>query len=146
MDIDTLAKPASPEPKAWGSTWPVIETDRYGRYALDVVKGGYSSIHYHRERANRFVVQQGTILVWTFYGNRILQSEPITDGGTFQVPSLVVHAFAVLEPGRVVEEYWADRGGAVSRDDIVRLCHGGRVDDTARFATLARELLENAHP
>ena len=146
MDIDLLTRPESPEPKAWGCTWPVIETESYGRYALEVVKGGYSSIHYHRERANRFLVREGTIVVWTFYGNRILQSEPITDGGSFDVPSLVVHAFAVLEPGRVVEEYWADRHGCVSRDDIVRLCHGGRVENTHAFSTLPRELLESAHP
>ena len=102
--IDELTKPTSPTTKTWGFTWPVIESDRYARYGLECKAGGYSSLHYHRERANRFVVTRGAIVVWTVYGNTYQESTPITDGGIFDVPSLVVHGFGVLEDAQVVAE------------------------------------------
>lgn len=139
--IDDLMKPTAPQPKHWGITWPVIESDRYARYALECKAGGYSSLHYHADRANRFVVLRGTILVWTIFGNTYQQSTPITDGGTFEVPSLVVHGFGVLEDAQVVEEYWGDRGGTVRRDDIVRISHGGKLDDVAELHDLPRRIL-----
>lgn len=139
--IDDLLRPTAPQPKTWGETWPVIESDAYGRYALRGTAGGYSSLHYHRERANRFVVERGTILVWLIYGNTYQESTPITDGGTFTVPSLVVHGFGVLEDAVLVEEYWADRGGTVRRDDIVRISHGGRVETVAELHDLPRRIL-----
>ena len=71
-------------------------------------------------------MRSGAILVWEVFGNRIISSQPLTDGEIYDVPSLVVHGFAVLEDAEIVEEYWADRGGTVRRDDISRLCHGGR--------------------
>jgi hypothetical protein len=146
MDLDQRpTTPGNTEPKTWGETWPVIETDHYARYGLICRQGGYSSLHYHRQRANRFVVQRGAILVWEIFGLQILTSQPITDGGTYEVPSLVVHGFAVLEETSLVEEYWPDRGGLVRRDDICRLCHGGRLQDPLDFATLPRTLL-GEHP
>jgi mannose-6-phosphate isomerase-like protein (cupin superfamily) len=146
MDLDlSPTTSASVEPKTWGKTWPVIETDHYARYALIGLQGGYSSLHYHRQRANRFVVERGAILVWQIFGLQIETSQPITDGGTFEVPSLVVHGFAVLEDARLIEEYWPDRGGLVRRDDICRLCHGGRLKAPQDFATLPRTLL-GEHP
>jgi mannose-6-phosphate isomerase-like protein (cupin superfamily) len=142
--IDDLLKPTAPEPKTWGVTWPVIETDLYARYALEAIVGGYSSLHYHAERANRFRVLSGAIIVWRVFGTLVVSSEPLTDGQTFDVPSLVVHGFGVLENAKIIEEYWPDRGGTVRRNDIQRLCHGGRVDvDEVDLRTLPRQLLEN---
>lgn len=139
--LDQLMRPHSPEPKTWGETWPVIETDRYARYGLRCVAGGYSSLHYHRERANRFLVERGAIIVWVIYGNTYQESTPVTDGGVFEVPSHVVHGFGVLEDAQVIEEYWADRGGIVKREDIVRISHGGRVDQIADLHDLPRKIL-----
>lgn len=137
--IDTEAKPDKLEVKAWGVTWPVFEGDTYSRYALECRAGGYSSLHYHEQRANRFTIERGTILIWQAFGPCVT-SHTITDGGQFSVPSLVVHGFAVLEDAEVVEEYWPDRGGRVERSDIIRLCHGGTADPES-LPGLATELL-----
>lgn len=144
-EIDQIMRPTSPDPKTWGETWPVIETDVYGRYGLSCIAGGYSSLHYHRERANRFLVVHGAILVWQLFGPQLLCSPPLTDGQTIEVPSFVLHGFGVLEPSEVIEEYWPDRPGAkVSRADIFRVTHGGQGVEPADMPDLPHHLLEQA--
>ncbi len=57
------------------------------------------------------------------------------------IPSMVVHQFQVLQDGEIREEYWADRGGEVRQDDIVRLVEGGIVRDIEDLRTLAEETM-----
>lgn len=110
--------------KAWGSTECLISCPLYSRHRLEVLAGGYSSIHWHAERANRFHVESGTIAVVTFHAWRY-DRLVLTVDNSCDVPSLVPHQFQVIEGGVIVEEYWPDRGGAVREDDIVRLTVGG---------------------
>lgn len=112
------------EEKAWGRTRTVIHTDLYSRHELEVVAGGYCSVHWHEHRANRFLVLEGAVLVIELYG---WHERPtlLTADNVLEVSSLVPHQFQVIESGRIIEEYWPDRGGRVDLGDIVRLTRGG---------------------
>lgn len=126
--------------KAWGRTRPIYDSDVFCGHELDVEQGGYSSVHYHQHRANKFIVDSGVIAVVVFWGWRS-ESVMLTKGQDFTLPSLVVHQFQVYQSGRVREEYWADRGGKVSQQDIIRLSEGGKVSDIEELKTLTDNLI-----
>lgn len=110
--------------KVWGSTECLFSGPLYSRHRLEVLPGGYSSIHYHVQRANRFHVESGTIAVVVFRGWRY-ERVILTQDTCYDVPSLVPHQFQCIEGGTLFEDYWPDRGGQVREDDIVRLTVGG---------------------
>lgn len=114
--------------KVWGRTRTTHRSPLYSRHELEVEEGGYSSVHWHAQRANRFLVVSGAIRVVELYGwqERVFE---LTAGNTHDVPSLVPHQFQVIESGRVIEEYWPDRGGEVLEEDIIRLTRGGMNQD-----------------
>jgi hypothetical protein len=113
--------------KIWGKTREVVYSPFYAKHELEVVAGGYCSLHYHLLRANRFHVGTAHIQVIMMYGPAV---EKITLGpdNIYDVPSLVPHMFCVLRSGTVVEEYFPDRAGQVLRDDIVRIVEGGQLE------------------
>lgn len=113
--------------KAWGRTRCLIDSDLFSRHELEVKAGGFCSVHYHTERANRFIVQAGEIVVLTLMGQAILHEVTLTADMQFDVPSMLLHCFLVLSEGKLLEDYWPDRGGTVRNEDIVRLSHGGHV-------------------
>jgi mannose-6-phosphate isomerase-like protein (cupin superfamily) len=127
--------------KCWGSTRCIYESSQFSGHELQVKAGGYCSVHYHEQRANRFIVDSGVIAVVEFYAwwakRRIL-----TSGKTHDVPSLVPHQFQVLQDGKIREEYWADRGGTVTQDDIVRLIDGDVIGNIEDFPELAEYLIQ----
>lgn len=113
--------------KIWGRTRELVDSPFYSKHELEVVVGGFCSIHYHRWRANRFTVVSGEIEVVEFYGPQLVRVR-LGPENTYDVPSLVPHMFIVYRSGVVFEEYYSDRGGQVRRDDIVRLIEGSRRD------------------
>ena len=114
------------EEKCWGKTRNILSSDFYSKHELQVVAGGYCSLHYHQNRANRFIVKTGSIDVIEFFGPT---HRKITLGpdNTYDVPSLVPHLFVVRRDGLVIEEYFSDRGGKVVVNDIVRIVEGGNI-------------------
>lgn len=144
-DAETFANPATAGmactcevwiEKVWGRTRCVYESDVFSGHELEVKQCGYCSVHYHANRANRFIVNQGVIAVVTFHAWKIKRTI-LTVGKTFDVPSLVPHQFQVIQSGRIREEYWSDCGGDVDKHDIVRLTQGGIVDDLEELKELA---------
>lgn len=109
--------------KVWGQTRELIDSPFYSKHELEVVAGGFCSLHYHRHRANRFLVVSGEIEVVEVFGPQVVRTR-LGPENTYDVPSLVPHMFIVYRSGVVFEEYFSDRGGQVRRDDIVRLIEG----------------------
>lgn len=112
--------------KVWGRTRLNFGGDYFQRHELVIESGGYCSVHYHKQRANRFTIVSGSIAIvqfWAWKTERIV----LTQDQTFDIPSLVVHQFQVLQDGKILEDYWPDRGGKVRLSDIVRLSQGGKV-------------------
>lgn len=116
------------ETKAWGRTRRLIGSELFERHELEVNRGGFCSVHWHAERANRFIVLTGEIHVFAFYGWHVERHELGPDN-ILDIPSLVPHIFQVISDGRVLEDYWPDRGGRVRSDDIHRLVSGGRIEE-----------------
>ena len=110
--------------KIWGRTRELINSPFYSRSELDVIAGGYCSLHYHRSRANRFLVGTARIRVIMMYGPKVDVCDLGPDN-LLDVPSLVPHMFCVYAAGSVIEEYYPDRGGVVEQNDIIRLYEGG---------------------
>lgn len=132
------------EPKVWGRTRIETAGPQYVRTHLSALPGGYSSVHYHRERANRFRVLRGCLDVWILHGWDV-ERVRLTDGNQLAVPSLVVHGFYAVSRSWAVEEYWPDRAGVCAADDIVRLTQGGRIGGTATAGDeLIRRILREA--
>jgi len=120
------------ETKCWGRVRHVFECERFSVSELEVRPGFRSSIHRHEDRANAFQVVDAEIVVETFvedtaapYSRRRLNAYLLGPGGTICVPSGRWHRFRTLRPGRVLELYYADRGGVVRLDDIERWDEGG---------------------
>lgn len=111
------------EKKVWGRTRCLIKRPHYQLHQLEV-EAGFCSVHYHKQRANRFIVESGCIVVRHYFGEQS-DNYCLSAGQEHDVPSLVVHRFRVIEPGTVFEEYWPDRGGEIETDDIVRIRLGG---------------------
>lgn len=126
--------------KVWGTTECAVESDRYSRHLLQLTVGGYSSVHYHQERANRFLIASGSVAAIVWHG-WLYSWVTLSADMTFVIPSLVVHQFVALTSGSMIEEYWPDRGGVVKQDDIVRLCQGGMAHEPIDLEKLCRELL-----
>lgn len=110
--------------KIWGRTREIIDSPFYSKHMLEVKAGGYCSLHYHRARANRFYIISGLVEIIEMTGPFVRKTRLGPDN-TYDIPSLVPHMFVVLKDGSMIEEYYADRGGVVQRDDIVRLVEGG---------------------
>lgn len=126
--------------KCWGKTREVVDSPFYSKHELQLLAGGYCSIHYHLARANRFIIQTGTVEIVEFFGpkfNRLL----LGPDNTYDVASLVPHMFIVHKDGTMLEEYFPDRGGIVDRTDIVRLIEGGKVDEMWQLQDLPKDLL-----
>lgn len=129
------------EDKDWGRTREVVSSPFYSKHELEVVAGGFCSIHYHRERANRFIITKGVIEIVEFFGPRYSRYQLGPDN-TYDVPSLVPHMFIVHKDGTMIEEYYPDRGGEVRISDIVRLIEGGITKDLDKLANLPKERLQ----
>jgi len=115
--------------KVWGETRELISTDFYAKYELKLKVGGYCSLHYHMHRANRFWVTTGRVEVVEWYGPKVVK-HLLGPDNKLDVPSLVPHVFIVHATGEMIEEYYADRGSRVRRDDIVRLTEGGMLEES----------------
>ncbi len=113
--------------KIWGRTKEIIHTPYYSKHELEVQSGSYCSLHYHKHRSNVFQIVSATIEIVEMYGPLVVKTKLGPDNSCV-IASLVPHMFIVYKDGIVIEEYFPDRGGAVQRDDIVRLYEGGRMD------------------
>lgn len=113
--------------KIWGRTQPIVSTPFYSKHGLYVEAGGYCSLHYHKQRANIFTIVTCEVEIIEFYGPRVHRTK-LPKHGTYDVPSMVPHLFAVYSSGLMYEEYYPDRGGIVDDNDIIRLVEGGMID------------------
>ena len=129
------------EDKCWGRVLHCFANEQASVSYLEVLDGYQCSIHYHKERANTFVVVSGIIVVeewWDhvahtkFDGDELAihKCEVVTTllpGHSHTVPSRRTHRFKVMESGSLIEVYFPDNGGKVDIEDIIRLNEGGPI-------------------
>jgi|GEM_PF-282484 len=116
--------------KCWGKTKELVNSPFYSKYELQIVANSFCSMHFHKERANRFIVVSGLVEVIEMFGPTVKKTLLGPDN-TYDVASLVPHMFVVYKDGVMIEEYFADRGGEVRRNDITRIVEGGKTEDLA---------------
>lgn len=120
------------EDKCWGTVLHCFHNEQASVSYLEVNAGYRCSLHYHKERANTFIVISGSILVEQSHIDKDAQEGGVTHkvlhrSDSLTVPSGVPHRFTVLDSGKLIEVYFPDRGGRVMLDDIVRFDVGGPV-------------------
>lgn len=113
--------------KCWGTTSRIFDSTLVFADVLHVEAGWQCSRHTHEERANRFHVVSGEIIVRTWDDAGADTEHRLREGDCLTVPSGVMHRFEVIRSGVVVEIYWPDRGGALRASDIQRVDEGGRI-------------------
>lgn len=135
------------EPKAWGRVWHRFYDDHVGESLLEFDAHRRCSLHFHRDRANHFLVLEGEVLIeqfggidWDYGSNkepvaydpeRLREVKILRRGDSITIPAGVWHRFRTLTSGRMVEVYYPDRceisaiRPKVRLDDIVRHDVGG---------------------
>lgn len=106
--------------KLWGGTRCVHRDGSHEVHHASIRKGGYSSRHSHRTKANLFYVLSGTLLVHRYDPDEAPVT--LTAGQRYTVPSNRDHRFEALTDVELIEVYWVDD---LDPDDIVRLDVGG---------------------
>jgi hypothetical protein len=128
--------------KCWGKTKEITDSPFYSKHELSISFGGYCSLHYHIERANRFIVLEGTVEIIEMFGPKVRRTI-LGPENIYDVASLVPHMFVVRTSGMMIEEYFADRNGTVRRDDIVRIVEGGMITDPSQIDLLPFSILQD---
>ena len=131
--------------KCWGKTREIVDSPFYSKHELKIEAGGYCSLHFHIERANRFIIQSGLVEIIEMFGPQVRKTLLGPDN-TYDVASLVPHMFAVRKSGTMIEEYFADRGGTVRRNDITRIVEGGTFKNSNLIDALPFSILQNVWP
>ena len=113
------------ETKAWGRTRPTDSAPGlFSNHELEILAGGFCSLHYHEQRANQFYIIEGTLRIVEVYGWDV-RVRTLRNGDRYTIPSLVTHQFQAITAVKCEERYFADRNGIVVDTDIIRLTIGG---------------------
>lgn len=120
------------EEKVWGNVWHLMISSQVAISHLNIRKGGFCSIHYHRDRSNHFILLSGAAKVLLFGKDEVPTHQPVCSvhlhpNQQFVVVAGTWHQFDVTESGSMVEIYTPSRPGAIVQfEDIVRYSLGGR--------------------
>ena len=114
--------------KCWGVSTPVLLLPKLQVHRIMVAPQSECSIHLHRQKANRFYVESGELVIREFPGLAIHKDTVIRSGEIYDVLPNVTHQF--IQPKGdapdviAYEMYWCLDGSDVRDDDIVRLREG----------------------
>ncbi len=93
--------------KAWGYTTKIFECGNVEVFDLEIVKGGYCSIHDHK-KVNIFHVLSGKLIVKTWVDeecSKLVDQSILSQGQTTAVYAGFFHQFEALEETRCIEIY-----------------------------------------
>jgi len=90
--------------KNWGYTTKVFESQNVEVNVIEIVKGGYCSIHNHR-KVNMFYVISGKIKVNVWMDDKLIDKTVIGKGETTAVYAGLKHQFEALEDTICLEIY-----------------------------------------
>jgi mannose-6-phosphate isomerase-like protein (cupin superfamily) len=115
--------------KPWGKSRRV-HIDRFVQVEeVDILPGGFSSVHHHNKKDNVFYVASGELLVSVFHddlteANRIIMKP----GDWMVVPAGQKHQFRAVSDVKAYEVYWLDdplKKGRIEPEDIDRSTQNG---------------------
>ena len=145
-DLENKASHLGVQQKTWGLNQTNLCDGTLQVARCDINAFGYSSVHLHEHKANKFIVHSGVleVRVWNDPGNETIDSTvnadakhsdyltyTLCDGDTIIVPPGVVHQFYALENTICSEVYWSKNNTKVGWNDIKRFTKNGQ-DDSDR--------------
>lgn len=110
--------------KLWGATKCLVERGTTEVHEIQVVPGGYCSVHWHEHKTNMFYVISGVLEIYTFIGEE-KSLTVVSAGQHISVPSKMPHMFKALTAVHALEVYYPDVSCVCLTSDIVRLSEGG---------------------
>jgi quercetin dioxygenase-like cupin family protein len=108
------------EGKVWGRTTLIAETETASVHALEILAGGFSSMHRHRIKKNIFHVLQGAVKITKRTGEAEDETT-LHAGDSIEVEAGTWHKFEALKESRMIEVYTVE----LERPDIEREGSGG---------------------
>lgn len=118
-------------PKPWGRTRTLHADQRLSIHEIEVVPGGFCSVHRHACKHNTFLVLDGELAVIEFASpddglgpQSVIALHPGGDV-TASVSVHVLHQFWSLRGARVLEIYEPDGDVPPQQHDIERFTEGG---------------------
>lgn len=113
--------------KPWGTAKPVYRDNNVETVLIDVLPGGFSSEHMHKDKSNQFIVLSGFLWVmsWDDEGNEI-GSTPLGVGDSTFIPAGTWHKFDTVAGCVALEIYRTPAGIVLRPDDIIRRKENGR--------------------
>ena len=92
--------------KNWGYTTEVFKSQGVELHVIEIVKGGYCSIHDHK-KVNMFHVISGRLKVRVWVENKVIDETVIEAGESTAVYREVEHQFEALEKTICLEIYYS---------------------------------------
>jgi mannose-6-phosphate isomerase-like protein (cupin superfamily) len=112
--------------KPWGLSTTICCDGLIQVARCDIAEGGYSSVHVHERKDNRFIVHQGTVIVRKFYVIREeVKSLSLNSGDSLLVPAGIPHQFFATCDTVLTETYNCPDGSLVRWNDIMRFTQNG---------------------
>ena len=124
--------------KVWGSTQPLFDKNNVEMSRIEVVKGGFCSIHHHNHKFNAFYVESGSLLIRVWKSYNLVDETTLGPGDITHVSPQENHQFFALEDTVAFEIYY----NILSLDDIERSTHGGIVSSIEELKQLDPETTE----
>lgn len=112
--------------KFWGETQCLYCGPHSETHFISAKKGGYSSVHCHVHKWNRFFVISGKLAV-EISREKGIDRTIVSTGQCTDVPPGVDHRFVALEDSEAIEIYWVDE---LDPHDIERRNSGGLDENT----------------
>ncbi len=91
--------------KNWGYTTEVFDSESVEVHVIEIVKGGYCSIHDHI-KVNKFYVISGKLKVSVWVDNKMVDETVISKGESTAVLRGFEHQFEALEDTICLEIYY----------------------------------------
>lgn len=112
--------------KPWGVCTPIARGSIVQLDKLRILKGGFSSLHWHDRRVNQFVIESGDLTIY-HADRRQLHAVTLGPGHMLSIDPGVIHQF-YCEADCVCWEFYYQKPqyGQIDPDDIVRLTQNGR--------------------
>ena len=115
--------------KPWGKFSRVAAGDNFQVDYLQIKPGGHSSIHWHENMTNVFVVTYGELQVETYPEDEEAAEFPLhiltSESPPLEIPAGLKHRFVAATEVHCVEVCRALPGKVISVNDIHRVDEGG---------------------
>ena len=128
-DLENKASHLGVQQKTWGLNQTNLCDGTLQVARCDINAFGYSSVHLHEHKANKFIVHSGKLEVRVWRTEKNCETHVLRARDTIVIPPRVVHQFYALENTICSEVYWSESDSKVGWNDIKRFTTNGQDDE-----------------